>query len=584
VLEEIRIRGLGVIDDAALDLADGLTVVSGETGAGKTMIVQGLGLLTGGRADYGLVRPGVERAFVEGRLVIPADSAVAARVRDVGGDLDDDPGGAVLVVGRTLTAEGRSRAQVAGRSVPASVLGEIAEDLIAVHGQSEAQRLLRPSTQRLALDRFAGAAVAAPLARYGVVHTELNRVSRALVEITERSREREQEAELLRLGLAEVERVDPTPAEDVALDAELSRLEHAETLVRAARTAHAALVSDPASGSDEPGAVDLVSAARRVIAGDSDLDAELAALGARLTEVGMLLTDVAADLASYAEGIDADPARLADAQDRKAALTALTRAHGTDIDGVLAWADQAGRRLLELDGAGDSVETLTARRDQLAADLAELAAAVSAARSAAAERFGAAVAAELAGLAMPRARVEAAVSQRDDPGGLRVGERVLAFGPSGVDEVELRLVPHPGAPARPVQKGESGGELSRVMLAIEVVLAAADAGATMVFDEVDAGVGGRAAVEIGRRLARLARTHQVICITHLPQVAAFADRHLVVHKADDGSVTRSGVITLDDAGRVRELSRMLAGQEDSSLARGHAEELLAAAAADKARP
>ncbi|MCK9896471.1 DNA repair protein RecN [Frankia sp. AgB32] len=583
MLEEIRIRGLGVIDDAALDLAAGLTVVSGETGAGKTMIVQGLGLLTGGRADYGLVRPGVERAFVEGRLVIPADSAVADRVREVGGDLDDDPGGAVLVVGRTLTAEGRSRAQVAGRSVPASVLGEIAEDLIAVHGQSEAQRLLRPSTQRQALDRFAGEAVATPLARYGVVHAELNRVSRALVDVTERSREREQEAELLRIGLAEVERVEPTAGEDVTLDAELNRLEHAETLVRAARTAHGALMSDPASGSDEPGAVDLVSAARRVIAGDSDLDAELAALGARLTEAGMLLTDVAADLASYAESIDADPARLADAQDRKAALTSLTRAHGTDIDGVLAWADQAGRRLLELDGAGDSAQTLTARRDELAAELAGLAVELTRARSAAADRFGTAVAAELAGLAMPRARVEAAVSQRADPAGLPVGDRSLAFGPSGVDDVELRLIPHPGAPARPVQKGASGGELSRVMLAIEVVLAAADTGSTMVFDEVDAGVGGRAAVEIGRRLARLARTHQVICITHLPQVAAFADRHLVVHKADDGSVTRSGVITLDDAGRVRELSRMLAGQEDSSLARGHAEELLAAAAADKAR-
>jgi DNA repair protein RecN (Recombination protein N) len=464
------------------------------------------------------------------------------------------------------------------------MLTEIAEDLIAVHGQSEAQHLLKPAAQRIALDRFAGAAVAEPLVRYGEVYAELSRVRRRLAEITERVREREQEAELLRIGLADVERVAPTPGEDVSLEAELNRLEHAETLVRAARTAHAALVSDPASGSDEPGAVDLVSAARRVIASDSDLDTELAALGSRLTEVGMLLADVAADLASYAEGVDSDPLRLADAQDRKAALTGLTRAHGTDIDGVLAWADQASRRLLELDGAGDSAEALTARRAALTTELADLAERVSDARMRAAAEFGTAVAAELAGLAMPRARVEAAVSQREDPAGLPIGLRVVAFGPSGVDDVELRLIPHPGALPRPVQKGASGGELSRVMLAIEVVLAAADAGATMVFDEVDAGVGGRAAVEIGRRLARLARTHQVICITHLPQVAAFADRHLVVRKADDGSVTRSGVLALDDAGRVRELSRMLAGQEESSLARGHAEELLAAAAADKAAP
>jgi DNA repair protein RecN (Recombination protein N) len=578
VLEEIRIRGLGVIDDAVLELAPGLTVVSGETGAGKTMIVQGLGLLTGGRADYGLIRPGVGRAFVEGRLILPSDSATVARVRDAGGDLEDD----ALVIGRTLTPEGRSRAHVAGRSVPASLLAELAEDLIAVHGQSDQQRLLKPATQRDALDRFAGAAVAEPLARYAAVYTRLGQVKAKLTDITERTRERAQEAELLRARLADIERVNPAVGEEAALDAELRRLEHAETLVRSAETAHAALVSDPASGDGAPGALDLAAAARRIVAADSGLDPALAELGTRLREAAMLLTDVAADLASYAAGVESDPVRLAEAQDRKAALTGLSRAHGTDIDGVLGWAEQAGRRLLELDSDGDQVSALTAERDKLVAELADLAAQISVARSRAATRFGEAVAAELAGLAMPRARVEAAVLQRDDPGGLPVGGRTVAFGPAGADEVELRLVPHPGAPPRPVQKGASGGELSRVMLAIEVVLAAADAGVTMVFDEVDAGVGGRAAVEIGRRLARLARTHQVICITHLPQVAAFADRHLVVNKANDGFVTSSGVLTLDDAGRVRELSRMLAGQEESALARGHAEELLAAAAADKA--
>jgi DNA repair protein RecN (Recombination protein N) len=580
VLEEIRIRGLGVIDDAVLELARGLTVVSGETGAGKTMIVQGLGLLTGGRADYGLIRPGVGRAFVEGRLILPPDSPTVARVRDAGGDLEDD----ALVIGRTLTPEGRSRAHVAGRSVPASLLAEIAEDLIAVHGQSDQQRLLKPATQRDALDRFAGAAVAEPLERYAVAYTRLGRVKARLTDITERTRERAQEAELLRVRLADIERVNPAVGEDAALDAELRRLEHAETLVRSGETAHAALVSDPASGDGAPGALDLVSAARRIIAADSGLDPALAELGARLREAAVLLTDVAADLASYAAGVESDPVRLAEAQDRKAALTGLSRAHGTDVDGVLDWAEQAGRRLLELDSDEDQVGALTAERDKLVAELADLAAQITVARSRAAAQFGEAVAAELAGLAMPRARVEAAVLQRDAPGGLPLGGRTVAFGPTGADEVELRLVPHPGAPPRPVQKGASGGELSRVMLAIEVVLAAADAGVTMVFDEVDAGVGGRAAVEIGRRLARLARTHQVICITHLPQVAAFADRHLVVNKASDGFVTSSGVLTLDDAGRVRELSRMLAGQEESALARGHAEELLAAAEADKAAP
>ncbi len=577
MLEEIRIRGLGVIDDAVLELAPGLTVVSGETGAGKTMIVQGLGLLTGGRADAGLVRPGVGRAFVDGRLVTPADGPVAERVRDAGGECDDDG----LLIGRTVTAEGRSRAHVGGRSVPASLLAEITDGLIAVHGQSDQQRLLRAGEQRSALDRFAGVAVARPLAAYTVAHARLRTVSAQLAEITERARERSVEAELLRSGLAEIERVDPHPGEDTALDTELRRLDHAETLVQAASSAHAVLVSDPAVGDGAPGAADLLGTANRMVAVQASLDPDLSALSDRLHEVGMLLADVAADLASYAAGIESDPGRLAVAQSRKAALAGLARVHGTDLAGVLAWAEKAGRRLLELDSDADRSGALTSERDALVADLGERATEISQARRAAADRFAAAVAAELAGLAMPRARVEAVVSQRADPAGIPVDGRLLAYGPAGVDEVELRLVPHPGAPARPVHKGASGGELSRIMLAIEVVLAAADTTTTMVFDEVDAGVGGRAAVEVGRRLARLARTHQVICITHLPQVAAFADRHLVVRKADDGSVTRSGVLTLDDSGRVRELSRMLAGVEESALARGHAEELLANAAADK---
>ncbi|WP_250279697.1 DNA repair protein RecN [Frankia sp. Cppng1_Ct_nod] len=577
MLEEIRIRGLGVIDDAVLELASGLTVVSGETGAGKTMIVQGLGLLTGGRADAGLVRPGVARAFVDGRMVVASDGPVVERVRDVGGECDDDG----LVIGRTLSAEGRSRAHVGGRAVPATVLAEITDGLIAVHGQSDQQRLLRAGEQRAALDRFAGDAVARPLAVYTDAYTRLRKVSVQLAEIVERARERSTEAELLRIGLAEIERVDPAPGEDTALDAELSRLEHAETLVAAASSAHAVLVSDPATGDGTPGAADLLGTAHRIVAAQASLDPDLSDLAGRLHEVGMLLADVAADLASYAAGVESDPVRLAAAQDRKAALLGLSRAHGTDLTGVLAWAETAGWRLLELDSDTDRVGALTSERDRLVAELAAHADEISTARRAAADRFAAAVATELAVLAMPRARVEAVVSRRADPVGIPVDGQLVAYGPTGVDEVELRLVPHPGAPSRPVHKGASGGELSRVMLAIEVVLAAGDVTTTMVFDEVDAGVGGRAAVEVGRRLARLARTHQVICITHLPQVAAFADRHLVVTKADDGSVTRSGVVTLDDAGRVRELSRMLAGVEESTMARGHAEELLANAAADK---
>ncbi|MGF7236987.1 MAG: DNA repair protein RecN [Frankia sp.] len=581
MLEEMRISGLGVIGEAVLELAPGLTVVSGETGAGKTMIVQGLGLLTGGRADSGLVRPGSSRAVVEGRIVVAEDHPGARRAVEAGAEVDED----ALLLARTVTAEGRSRAHVGGRSVPASVLAEIADSLIAVHGQSEAHRLLRPAEQRLALDRYAGGALADPTALYRKRYPELGRIRASLAELTERARERAAEAESLRVGLAEVERVAPVAGEDVALDAEMSRLGHAETLVAAAAGGHAALVVDDASdGPGARGAVDLVAAARRAVGGAAGLAPELTALAGRLDEVGVLLGDVAGDLASYAAGIEADPLRMAAAQDRKADLTFLARAHDTDIDGVLEWAERAGRRLLELDSDGDRIGELTAGYEALRTELGALAARMSDARTAAATAFGQAVAAELTGLAMPRARVEAVVTQRDAPDGLPIGDRLLAYGPTGVDEVELRLIPHPGAPPRPLHKGASGGELSRVMLAVEVVLAADATTSTLVFDEVDAGVGGRAAVEVGRRLAILSRTHQVICITHLPQVAAFADRHLVVTKADDGTVTRSGVVTLDDAGRVRELSRMLAGLDESALARGHAEELLAAAARAKSEP
>ncbi len=306
-----------------------------------------------------------------------------------------------------------------------------------------------------------------------------------------------------------------------------------------------------------------------------------------MAEATFLVSDVGADLASYATGLDADPVRLSVAQDRLAALTTLVRRHGVeDTDGVLAWAAQASDRLLELDGTGDQVEALAAQEADLQAELSELAAALSQGRTSAADRFGEAVSAELTALAMPHAEVSARVSQTEDPDGLPVGDRRLAVGADGVDTVELLLVPHPGAPPRPLHKGASGGELSRVMLAVEVVLAGSDPVPVMVFDEVDAGVGGKAAVEIGRRLARLARDHQVLVVTHLPQVAAFADQHLQVVKASSGpgagTVTRSGVVALDDEGRVAELSRMMAGH-DSGLARGHAEELLASASSDKAR-
>jgi DNA repair protein RecN (Recombination protein N) len=324
----------------------------------------------------------------------------------------------------------------------------------------------------------------------------------------------------------------------------------------------------------------LLAQARRALEQVADHDPALAALASRLQEIGYLVADVAAECASYADGVEADPARLAAVEERRAALNALTRKYGADITAVLAYAEQGASRLTELDGDDERIDELTAERDALRGELGGLAQALTDARTEAAERFAAAVTAELASLAMPHARVSFEIRQTEDPEGVEVDGRAVAYGPSGVDEVELLLAPHPGAPPRPIAKGASGGELSRVMLAVEVVFAGTDPVPTYLFDEVDAGVGGKAAVEIGRRLAKLAKTAQVVVVTHLPQVAAFADRQLLVEKTNDGSVTRSGVKVLEGEDRVRELSRMLAGQEDSETARAHAEELLATARAD----
>jgi DNA repair protein RecN (Recombination protein N) len=607
MLEEVRITGLGVIDDAVLELSPGFNVVTGETGAGKTMVVSGLGLLFGGRADPSRVRPGAERASVEGRLSIAADSPVARQVNDAGGDLDDD--GGVLILSRSVSAEGRSRAYAGGRSVPVSLLTYLADDLVAVHGQADQQQLLKPGRQREALDRFAGAGLASLLASYQRVYQRHRDVRGELDRLTSQAREREREAEDLRRGLAEIEQAEPVAGEDVELLAEEERLSNADALHSAATTAHEALLGDPSSGQYETAdAVTLLGAARQALDGAAHHDAALAALGARVSEAAYLVSDVAADLASYAESVEADPVRLAAVQERRATLGRLIRLFGAEaaepagdggsegvstaggaaefsgtrrpdspgaqggggVAAVLAWAKRAGARLAELEGDDDRIASLAEEETSLAAQRDRLAGELTAARKQAAERFASDVGSELAALAMPHARLTVAVSPLGEPG------------PYGADEVEIRLSAHPGAPALPLHKGASGGELSRVMLSIEVVFAGADPVPTFVFDEVDAGVGGKAAVEIGRRLARLARLAQVIVVTHLPQVAAFADTHLVVEKADDGSVTRSGLTRLDRAGRVRELSRMLAGLEDSEFGRAHAEELLAAAAAERA--
>ncbi|GAA3431287.1 DNA repair protein RecN [Kutzneria kofuensis] len=580
MLIEMRIQGLGVIDEASIELHRGLTVVTGETGAGKTMVVTGLHLLSGGRAEASRVRTGVERAVVEGRFHTPPGSPAAEVAANAGADPDED--GSLIAV-RTVSTDGRSRAHLGGRSVPVGVLAELSEQLIAVHGQNDQLRLTRPAEQRGVLDRLAGEAVAEPLGRYRELREQWVAVSNELVERTEKSREMAREADLLKHGLAEIAAVDPKPGEDEELHAEARRLADVDQLREAASGAQFSLSGAADAEVEAVGALGMIAEARRRFS--STEDPKLRDLEPRLAEASVLLTDVATELVGYLESLDADPARLEQVLARQQELKQLTRKYAADIDGVLEWARVSQERLEGLDTSEEALAELARRRDELAGQLAEAAKEVSAERAAAAEDLGKAVTEELGGLAMAHATVEVAVLPRvaeaDDPVALTIDGERLHAGREGVDDVELRLIAHPGAPALPVNKGASGGELSRVMLALEVVLSHADPVPTLVFDEVDAGVGGRAAVEVGRRLGRLARSHQVIVVTHLPQVAAYADRHMVVSKVAEGGLTSSGVRVLDESERVVELARMLAGLDFTYTGRAHAEELLDAARTDK---
>ena len=564
MISEIRITGLGVIEDATLELDPGFTAVTGETGAGKTMVVTGVNMLLGGRADSGLVRHGVRRARVEGRARnVP--KSIVREAEERGGELDDDD---ELLIARELSSEGRSRAFLGGASVPVSVLAEVSGDLVAIHGQADQWRLLQPARQRETLDTFAGKPVLVPLSDYTSAYKRHREVEAELVELTTRQRDRLAEADLLRFGLNEIAKAEPQPGEDAELEAEEGRLAYADGLRTAATTAGDALASEDLESTRPGDVLGLLSLAKQVLDGEREHDAKLAELADRAGELGYLAADLAGELSSYAADIDTDPARLSVVSERRSLLTGLVRKYGDQdgtVDEVLDWAKRSAARLNELDGSDERVELLTAEQAELQARLKELGDEVSAARKEAAARLGVAVSAELSGLAMPHATLTVEVHE-------------ATAGPFGADEIEFCFAANPGSPARPLQKAASGGELSRVMLALEVILSDTHPVPTLVFDEIDAGIGGRAAVEVGKRLARLAEKAQVIVVTHLPQVAAFADRHAVVLKSDDGSVTTSGLVALDDDARLKELSRMMAGLENSDAAQAHAEELLALAA------
>ena len=585
MLSEIRIQELGAIRAATAEFDRGLTVLTGETGAGKTMVVTGLHLLGGARADASRVRSGSERAVVEGRFTT-ADlgGSVADRIDEIlessGADRDDD--GSVIAA-RSVSREGPSRAYLGGRSVPAKSLSTFTTELLALHGQNDQLRLMRSDEQRSALDRFAD--VEGPLNRYRRARDEWLVLRRDLTDRRQRARELALEADRLQFGLDEIDAVAPQDGEDEALVAEIRRLSELDALREAAQVARAVLsgdVDEPAQGGLS--AVDSVGQAKAAL--QSTDDSSLRALGDRLGEALVIAGDVSTELSDYLAELPSDASTLESKLGRQGELRNLTRKYAADVDGVLKWAEDARARLAQLDVSEGTLAALATKVDELEGKVVAAAGDVTKVRAKAAKAMGKAVTAELAGLAMAGAGFTIAVgplvARADDSAPLKLTSGdVVHAGHDGVDLVEFGFTPHAGSDVLPLAKSASGGELSRVMLALEVVLAASAEGTTMVFDEVDAGVGGRAAVQIGRRLARLARTHQVIVVTHLPQVAAYADSHLVVDSGG-GKGKASEVRRLDDDDRVGELARMLAGLGESDSGKAHARELLESAQSESA--
>ena len=564
MLEEIRLSDLGVIAEAVLPIAPGFTVLTGETGAGKTMLLSALDLLCGGRADSGLVRPGAARAVVEGRIRFAPDDPAVLRAEDAGAECDED---GALVIRRTVSADGRSRAILGGAGVPNSVLDEVVGANVVVHGQADQQRLGTAAQARDILDNYGGAAVASARAVYVESFDAATDLTRRVAELESSSAEREADAERLRYALQRISDLDPQDGEDAALATSIHRLSHVESLAEAAESAHAYLAG--ADGADDgAGAQSLLAAAAQALSGVADADPALATLAERIGELAMLAGEVQLDLSAYSSELAADPDALERANERLSTLRRVAKAYSAQdptAGGLRTWASGAARRLAEIDGSSENLDELRAALKHAEERLDRDAELLRAARTAAGERLSASVGTEFAGLALPGARLEVSVSPAEPA-------------PHGADAVGFGFAAHPGAPLRPIGRGASGGELSRVMLALEVVLAGADPVPSMVFDEVDAGVGGQAAIEVGARLAALARHHQVLVVTHLAQVAAFADQHVRVRKGMGDGVGVSDVEVLTGEERIIELARMLAGQQESGAAREHARELLETAA------
>ncbi|HEY2716377.1 MAG TPA: DNA repair protein RecN [Solirubrobacterales bacterium] len=560
MLRELRIENLLLIERAELRLGEGLNAITGETGAGKTVLAHSLDLLTGGKAKSQIVRPGAEEAWVEGVFDLPPGLLEEPELAELAERL---PGGAEeIVLGRRVSAAGRTSAFVAGRAATAADLKLLGGRLIAFFGQHEHRRLTIASTQLDVLDGFVGEEQLELRGRYAETHRECLRLEAELAELREREGSRERDLDLYRYELAEIEAVEPDPGEREAIGAERERLRHAEGLREAAGGAHAALAGAEEDGG---GAAAALAQAQAALAGSDGVDPGLDALAERVAALAVELGDVGSELRDYGEGVEADPAALLAIEERLEAIDRLERKHGGSVEAVLAHAERCREEIARLEGAGErgaeaeaALAAAHERREQLGAEL-------SAARAAAAAPLEERVATELESLAMAGATLQVVLEAHAE-----------GFGPSGRETVELRLAPNPGIEPAPIRDAASGGELSRVMLALSGLGRAGSAG-TLVFDEIDAGVGGNTARVVGERLRALGAGRQVLCITHLPQVASLAEVHFRLEKDLEGDAASARVERLAGEGVVAEISRMLGGGDDDGAATEHARQLLSAA-------
>ncbi|PWL20269.1 MAG: DNA repair protein RecN [Candidatus Aquiluna sp. XM-24bin5] len=550
MIESLSIRSIGVISSANLELAPGFTALTGETGAGKTMVLTALGLLLGERADSSSVRTGEKQLFVEGRIR-SANKDLLDRLEELGADVT----GGEVIINRSVTSDGRSRAAIGGASVPISTLNEIAEELVTVHGQSDQLRLRSSANQREALDQFGAEEIAGAKNAYAQLFSQYRELEQRLERMRGSSEADAIRIQRLREQIADIEKVSPEPDELGRIDEQVKRLSNVESLRLSAGTAHDALTGD-----DGIDAGVLLGQARKAL--ETSGDSKLQELAAQASEAAAIAADLAAELTSFLDELDADPAKLEQLMSRKAELVALERRYGNSADQLVELLPSLQAELLDLDSSDEQLEKLEMQFEATSSQLSFAAGQLTELRQKAGEQLAARVTQELSALAMGGSSLEVRVSP------------LASFEASGLDKVELLLAAHPGAEPRPLGKGASGGELSRIMLAIELVLSSNQVLPTMVFDEVDAGVGGAAAIELGKRLSQLAQSTQVIVVTHLPQVAAFADHQIRVSKDVSGEITESSVSLLSRQEREGELARMLSGNSTSEVALEHARELL----------